>query len=612
MGFWSKLFGESGSGAEEKLVAELRDAIREPGDSTERLAGLLTQRPDLNQSPGKPVFPIMLTMGMMITDFKTFPLILAALLHKPERLRLLLRHGASTEVKCAHGRTALHWAIAGEADSQILSMTEAMMKQPGAALPYPLRPVESQIQAASLESTHILLEAGANPNVADGLGQTPLHRACSVGGKAEHIRLLLLRGATVSTKTGMGISPLIAAAQNGLTEAVQLLLAAGADPNTQSTSPTIDKLRDAFPDASSEFSAEFRGSTALHWASARGFTEIVRLLIKAHADVDARDKVGKTPIEIAVACGSFELVEMLQAAGAKSPLPDGWQQSLLLGALQKGDATAIAPLLAQVEINQADEDGTTLLHRAIATNAKSEVVSLLLDRGANIEAADKMGRRAIGFAAALGADETIELLQERGADLKAAAQGGWQPLHIAAGCGKTAAVTSLLKAGADPNALDESGFTPLARAVVEGHVEVVKELLKPMQSESNLARLSGFSPLIIAAKKGHKSIVELILPHKPDLEARTSDGWTALHEAVVHGAELTRLLLQAGANVNASTELGYTPLHRAAVKGQRDVVALLVQHGADVYAKDAMGQSAREFAQDSGDQATIDVVASLM
>jgi len=611
MGFWSKLFRIAGSGGQEKFLSEIRDAIREPGDSTERLAGMLEQRPDLNHPPGKPVFPILLTMGMMITDYNTYPLILAALLHKPERLRLLLRHGASTEVKCAHGRTALHWAIAGKADSEILSATEAMMKQPGAALPYPLPPAEPQIQVASLEATRILLEGGANPNVADGLGQSPLHRACSVGGKTGHIRLLLGRGASVSNKTGMGITPLIAAAQNGLTEAVQLFLEAGADPNTQSTSPTIDELRKAVPDASAKFSAEFRGATALHWACARRFTEIASLLLKANADVDARDKEGKTPIEIAVACGSFELVEMLRAAGARTPLPDGWQRSLLTGALRNGNTAAIATLLAHVEINQADEDGTTLLHQAIAMNAKPEVVSLLLNRGANIEAADKMGRRAIGFAAAMGADETIELLQKRGADLKAASKDGWQPLHIAAGCGKATAVTSLLKAGANPHALDESGFTPLARAVVQGHVEVVKELLKPLQAESDLAGLPGFSPLVIAAQEGNKSMVKLLLLHKPNLEASTSDGWSALHEAVVHGVELTSLLLEAGANVNASSKLGYTPLHRAASKGLRDVVVLLVQHGADIHLKDAMGQSAREFAQDSGDQPTIDAVATL-
>jgi ankyrin repeat protein len=81
---------------------------------------------------------------------------------------------------------------------------------------------------------NFLLAKGANPNIRDGQGNTPLQLAASIGW-SEGISLLLDRGATVDQANNGGETPLIRAVQNRDMTTVRLLLAAGANPNKHDT-----------------------------------------------------------------------------------------------------------------------------------------------------------------------------------------------------------------------------------------------------------------------------------------------------------------------------------------------------------------------------------------
>ena len=163
----------------------------------------------------------------------------------------------------------------------------------------------------SVKMIEILLDAGANPNAqlklfppyravgpdrgADmmlTMGSTPLLRAAKAGDVAA-VRLLLDHGANPNLPNIQGITPLMAAAGLGSNEidtrgrfktqpdqvaSIDLLVKAGADVNAQ----------------------DRNGQTALHGAALFGYNDVVKDLVAQHADVNAKDKKGMTPLDSAM------------------------------------------------------------------------------------------------------------------------------------------------------------------------------------------------------------------------------------------------------------------------------------------------------------------------
>lgn len=154
-----------------------------------------------------------------------------------------------------------------------------------------------------------------------------------------------------------------------------------------------------------------------------------------NADVNALDENRSTPLHWAVTV-TPEIVAMLLKAGADVNA-------------RSGVGFKFRPL-----------------HQAVAgtpTTGTPEIVAMLLKADADVNARDGSNATPLHWAK-YGTPEIVEMLLKAGADVNARDQTGLTPLHTAAGAGTPEIVEMLLKAGADGSARDESGETPFERA----------------------------------------------------------------------------------------------------------------------------------------------------
>ena len=145
-----------------------------------------------------------------------------------------------------------------------------------------------------------------------------------------------------------------------------------------------------------------------------------------------------------------------------------------------GDAARVAEALAgdPSRATAATDDGFTALHLAAFFSGDADSARVLLDAGTDPDAlaTNETGLRPINSAAAASSNGIVALLIERGADVDAAQHGGYTPLHCAAANGNGELVQMLLAAGADATRKSDEGATAAALAAERGHAELAGRL----------------------------------------------------------------------------------------------------------------------------------------
>jgi ankyrin repeat protein len=217
-------------------------------------------------------------------------------------------------------------------------------------------------------------------------GCVPLARAARVGHIAL-IELFLSRGAAIDARNLTGTTALYGAAENERHGSVALLLAKGADPNLAGPS----------------------GVAPLAAAAFKGNGRVVDLLLARGADPNAVDATGKSAMTYAAARGFALIVRRLLAAGVDPRRAYGNDLTALMWAA-------------------GHEEG-------VGARAALDVVELLLEAGAPIDAADNRGRTALMMAAEIGDADVVEHLLGRGADPAIADKSGKRALDLAANDG---------------------------------------------------------------------------------------------------------------------------------------------------------------------------------
>jgi ankyrin repeat protein len=284
------------------------------------------------------------------------------------------------------------------------------------------------------------------------------------------------------------------------------------------------------------------------------------------------------------------LLSAASAAGAATPQqtprePSRATTSAVADAAMRGDADAVRAALARkADVNAPQVDGSTALHWAVERD-DSGIAEMLLRAGANVTARTREGVTPLQLAATNGSARMIDRLLKAGAPVNGPlSPAGDTAIMLAARTGDTSAVRTLVEAGADVNVQEKwGGTTALMWAVSERHPEAARVL---MTAGADVNARSFY----VAAANGRGFEGRTPLANASDVKsAEFASGWlTPLMFAAREGdGELTRILIDGGADVNAVAGDGKTALALAIFNGNYDVASLLVDRKADVNKADA-------------------------
>ncbi|XP_068086218.1 ankyrin repeat domain-containing protein 50 [Anabrus simplex] len=412
------------------------------------------------------------------------------------------------------------------------------------------------------------------------------------------LRLLLEAGARVTSHNEENVS-----GEGGAERVDEVVTSSQVSAES---SPLLDPLAELLGEGGDVNRADGSGRTLLHQLAAEGNVHLLELAVATRgADLEATDRHGQTPLNLAARHGYGEVVKVLLTAGARADHADcdGW--TALRAAAWGGHTQVVEYLLEHgAAVDCADSDQRTAL-RAAAWGGHEDIVLALLRHGAGVNRTDDEGRTALIAAAYMGHSEIVEHLLDFGAHINHEDADGRTALSVAALCvpaneGYAKVVNILLERGAEVDHQDKDGMTPLLVAAFEGHRDVC-ELLLEYEADVDHADRGGRTPLWAASSMGHSSVVELLLFWGCYVDSIDPEGRTVLSVAAAQGGtDVVRQLLDRGLDEQHRDNSGWTPLHYAAFEGHLEVCEALLEAGARVDEADNDGKGPLMLAAQEG------------
>ncbi|OWK11816.1 hypothetical protein Celaphus_00003662, partial [Cervus elaphus hippelaphus] len=292
-------------------------------------------------------------------------------------------------------------------------------------------------------------------------GFTPLILAATAG-HVGVVEILLDKGGDIEAQSERTKdTPLSLACSGGRQEVVDLLLARGANKEHRNVSDY----------------------TPLSLAASGGYVNIIKILLNAGAEINSRtgSKLGISPLMLAAMNGHVPAVKLLLDMGSdiNAQIETNRNTALTLACFQ-GRAEVVSLLLdRKANVEHRAKTGLTPLMEA-ASGGYAEVGRVLLDKGADVNAPPVPSSRdtALTIAADKGHYKFCELLINRGAHIDVRNKKGNTPLWLASNGGHFEVVQLLVRSGADVDGADNRKITPLMSAFRKGHVKVVQYLVK--------------------------------------------------------------------------------------------------------------------------------------
>ncbi|MBA3954880.1 ankyrin repeat domain-containing protein [Candidatus Dependentiae bacterium] len=325
------------------------------------------------------------------------------------------------------------------------------------------------------------------------------------------------------------------------------------------------------------------GITALHIAVLFGHTEIVELLIKAGANVTVLTKNNKNIFFYAVPQDNKEILELLLRAHERANSKIGYNEFTLRWAIESNYKT-IVELLLEAHVEFQATDGITALHLA-ASNDRCEIMEMLIEAGADVNAEDQKSITPLMLAAEDGHKNAVQILVQHKADIEAQAKkhDNSNALQLAAGNGHKEVVELLLQSGARINEQGPRNNTAVQLAAQMKHKDVVILLLQSGADVKTYTVGVDSTLLHWAAEHGWSDIADLLLKKGVDSDIKNSNKVTPLHMAAYNGhSRVVELLLNNKADSNAQAIDGNRPIECAVNQGHRLIVEILLAFKAQI------------------------------
>ncbi|CAN9240193.1 unnamed protein product [Alternaria sp. RS040] len=466
-----------------------------------------------------------------------------------------------------------------------------------------------------------LLDGGVDINGRDESLRTALH--CAIrNDSSSMVQLLLSRGADTSLRDNWandepdGFIPVETAARWNAIAAMQELIAHGVD--LESSKAVFLAARENHMDMVRLLFEKLSGSLldtlhrqaiadALRVSAKNQNLEMVKFILQrfdSERDTNARDDYQQSALDSALmsvfdcdcADGDGGLLDCIR--------DQQWNHAVQI-------INVLIDAGASVNTYGKDPLRRTVLHAALTEQGPPMIlITSLLNHGADPNSPDSSGRSP--FFELLGdpraTEELVKVFTDAGAVIGPPAAGGQTPLHHV----RNPSIASwLIASGADVDATDYQGEIPLHKACSIGMLALVSLYLDAGSSVDVRNNLR-WTPFM---QSRSASISRALLNHGADIHAATAQGTTAIHKAAAScDLELVSFLLANGANIhgratrddptcgsNGRTTVlvgDYTPLHLAIasahgafVGATLEVVTALLDHGAEIEAREGTGKT---------------------
>ena len=317
------------------------------------------------------------------------------------------------------------------------------------------------------------------------------------------------------------------------------------------------------------------GNNLLHQAALEGKNQNVKVFLENELfDLEAKNYLGETALSCALKMENDETFQLLSDFGADLSQTFQNKNGKMRSSISR------------------DEDGNTLLHRAVLKNS---CVNIILENNRyELEAKNRKKETALHCAARTGHVGVVGLLIEKGVELEARDEHGETSLFTAIKHQHEQVVKHLIISGADLHAQNNNQDTPLHLASLLNNAKIVQLLLerKPgadLEARNNTQQ----TPIHHASFIGNTKIVQLLLERKANIEARDHNGETPLFKAIEFGHDqVAEELIISGANLEIRNVFQETPLHFASLLNNTKIVQLLLERKPNLHeAKDRDGNT---------------------